>query len=649
MTVNQDTPPETRLLPFGFQDCEPFARQARLFETVARAGACLMSLRSQRRLFTEGIVLLGDTFGVEEAIIYLLDDKGRLTPQAGYGEVGRQMVQGGEAISPDDQSALGRAIHQQQAIYVAPPPESASPPRPELVLPLIRENCIGVLVLRSGHDPLREEDIPAFQLLADHLAIAIHHARLYSRDAQVLASVERRAKLLEAATMVGRDVTSIMDLDLLLAKIVDTICTVYGFYYAAIFLVDTKMKRWAVLRAGYGEAGQKMLEMGYLLEIADTSMIGWCIGHKQARIALDVGQDAVHFDNPFLPLTRSEMALPLIVGDEVIGALNVQSTQESAFDERDINTLQILADQLAIVINNAQLLNNLQETNRELVRTKTFEAIAQATGEAIHWVGNKAAPIPACVQRTREDVARLLYMADALLQQAPEPLRQHRFAQVIAGAVATLDEKLPDGRQWIAGLENRSLQEINRMLSMESILEDLDIIKLSAETILDIKENMIGPAREVHRRMLRIDELLQKVVTSMAIPSHVTVEQHYATDLPYVVADPRQLESVFNNLIKNAIEAMENRPEQRLTLEAAPAKTNGFIAVRVSDTGCGIPRSDLDRIWISFYTTKGDRGGTGLGLSSCLQIINQMEGKIEVESEIDIGTTFTVLLPALAE
>jgi signal transduction histidine kinase len=341
--------------------------------------------------------------------------------------------------------------------------------------------------------------------------------------------------------------------------------------------------------------------------------------------------------------------LPLMIGDEVIGALDVQSTQESVFDEKDIYTLQVMADQLAIVINNASLLSDLRETNRELLRTKTFEAIAQATGEAIHWVGNKAAPIPACVLRTREDVARLIYMADAALQQAPEELRQHLFAQMIADAAATLNEKLPSGRELIAGLENRPLKAVRRTLSMESILEDLDIIKLSAETILNIKEDLIGPARESQRRRICMGELLAKVVTSMALPAHIEVEQRYAADLPRVVADPRQLENVFGNLVKNAVEAMEGRPQQRITLEAMPAKTDGFVAIRVTDTGCGISPSDLDRIWISFYTTKGDRGGTGLGLSACMQIVSQMEGKIQVESEVGVGTTFTVLLPTSTE
>lgn len=609
-----------------------------LLEAVARIGLRLMSIRSHRRLLADCAALLRNTFDLDSVALYLLDDdKQHLVLHTATGEPG-------DRLSLDESSLAGRAFRQQIAIH-----SSTGLPFCELALPLTFENSLGVLMLGLKQTAPAPDKIAAFQILADQVAAALYNTQRYTRDAQILASAERRAMLLEAATQVGRDVVSILELDTLLERMVDTICLAYGFYYAAVFLVDTKMKRWAVLRAGYGEAGRKMLESGHLLEITDNSIVGWCINHKQARIALDVGPDTVRFDNPLLPLTRSEMALPLVVGNDVIGALCVQSAQEAAFEEKDINTLQVMADQLAIALHNAELLSNLRETHRELVRTKTFEAIATATGEAIHWVGNKAAPIPACVKRTRDDVARLIYMADAILCQAPQELRQHLFAQIIADAAETLDEKLPGGRELLAGLESKPLKSVRRLLSMESILEDLDIVNLSAQTILNIKEDLIGPARQKQARRIQLDELLKNIVASMAISPEVYVEQRYAPALPAVVGDPRQLENVFGNLLKNAVEAMFNRPEKRLTLETALSQTEGWVEIRITDTGCGIAQADLDRIWITFYTTKGDRGGTGLGLSACMQIVSQMEGKIKVESKVNVGTTFTVSLPAEAK
>jgi GAF domain-containing protein len=114
-------------------------------------------------------------------------------------------------------------------------------------------------------------------------------------------------------------------------------------------------------------------------------MVGWCVANKQARIALDVGEEAVRFENPLLPETRSEMALPLIVRGQVIGAMTVQSTQESAFSDEDVAVLQTMADQLAVAIENARLFEQAQtRAERErLVRTITNRVHQGADAEAI--------------------------------------------------------------------------------------------------------------------------------------------------------------------------------------------------------------------------------------------------------------------------
>jgi GAF domain-containing protein len=178
--------------------------------------------------------------------------------------------------------------------------------------------------------------------------------------------LERQTRLLEATAKVGHAVTSLLDLDALFGQIVDIICDTYNFYYAGVFLIDPHLTQHAVLRTGRGEIGGKMVEQGHQLEIADTSMIGWCINHKQARIAPNVGLDTVRIGSPLLPETRSEMALPLIVAGDVIGALTIQSAVENAFTEVDITSLQAMADQLAMAVDNARLRVELEEARREL-------------------------------------------------------------------------------------------------------------------------------------------------------------------------------------------------------------------------------------------------------------------------------------------
>jgi signal transduction histidine kinase/CheY-like chemotaxis protein len=140
----------------------------------------------------------------------------------------------------------------------------------------------------------------------------------------------------------------------LLPEVVELIRDRFGFYYVGLFLMD-EGGEYAVLRAGTGEAGRQMLGMGHKLEVGGTSMIGWCTAQGKARIALDVGKEAVRFDNPLLPETRSEMALPLVSRGRVTGAMTIQSTKPAAFSEEDITTLQTMADQVANAIENAHL------------------------------------------------------------------------------------------------------------------------------------------------------------------------------------------------------------------------------------------------------------------------------------------------------
>jgi GAF domain-containing protein/anti-sigma regulatory factor (Ser/Thr protein kinase) len=177
-------------------------------------------------------------------------------------------------------------------------------------------------------------------------------------------SIERHAKLLKASARAARNITTILDSYELFQRTVDIICDEFGFYYAGVFIVEENN---AVLKAGRGDAGRAMLREGHKLAVGGNSMIGASIANKKGRIALDVGAEAVFFENPHLPKTRSEMALPLIVNDEAIGALTVQSIEEVAFHEEDIDALQTMADQLAVAIQNSRL-HKLEERRSRLLK-----------------------------------------------------------------------------------------------------------------------------------------------------------------------------------------------------------------------------------------------------------------------------------------
>lgn len=202
-----------------------------------------------------------------------------------------------------------------------------------------------------------------FETMASQLRETL--AGLEKQVAQRTHDLERRAVQLQAAAEVARDAASARELDDLLNRAVSLVQERFGFYHAGIFLLGED-EEYAVLRAALSEGGQRMLAREHKLKVGEVGIVGYAAGTGEPRIALDVGEDAVFFDNPDLPDTRSEMALPLKVRDRVIGVLDAQSTEAAAFDEEDVAVLQTMADQLAVAIQNARLFQEMQQTVREL-------------------------------------------------------------------------------------------------------------------------------------------------------------------------------------------------------------------------------------------------------------------------------------------
>jgi len=197
--------------------------------------------------------------------------------------------------------------------------------------------------------------------------------------------ITRRMVQIRTVSELTRSMSAVTDPDELLRQNIELIRERFDLYYVGIFLLDAA-GAYAVLRAGTGEAGRKMLADGHRLAIGGSSMIGWTIMNRQPRIALDVGADAVRFSNPNLPLTHSELAIPIIVRDKILGAMTVQSSEANAFDRDDIEVLQGLADGLGTALDNA---NQFQETrqNLEEFRALNLENLQRAWAETIATYG----------------------------------------------------------------------------------------------------------------------------------------------------------------------------------------------------------------------------------------------------------------------
>jgi putative methionine-R-sulfoxide reductase with GAF domain len=169
--------------------------------------------------------------------------------------------------------------------------------------------------------------------------------------------LEKRVFQLRATSEITQTTSTIFDTQVLLQKVGDLVRERFDLYYIGIFLLD-EAKEFAILRYGTGDAGRRMMAAKHKLAVGGYSMIGWATQTRKSRIALDVGEEAVHFDNPLLPETRSELALPIIGANIVYGAMTIQSKLVNAFDENDVLILQSVADNLAVAIENASHFKN---------------------------------------------------------------------------------------------------------------------------------------------------------------------------------------------------------------------------------------------------------------------------------------------------
>jgi GAF domain-containing protein/HAMP domain-containing protein len=210
----------------------------------------------------------------------------------------------------------------------------------------------------------------AFNSMIDQLRTTLQglEERVRERTAELSRTSEQleyRASRLQMVAEVAHTFSAVTDPEELLSVVAKTISESFGFYHVGVFIVD-KFGEYAVLMASNSEGGRRMLGRGHRLRVGEEGLVGYVTSYGEARIALDVGVDAVYFNNPDLPETRSEITLPLKTGGKVFGALDVQSTMPKAFDASDIALLSTLADQVAMAIENVRLINDAQRNVREL-------------------------------------------------------------------------------------------------------------------------------------------------------------------------------------------------------------------------------------------------------------------------------------------
>jgi GAF domain-containing protein len=297
------------------------------------------------------------------------------------------------AYDSGQRSELGAAGLRFPARQLLPPDLCSEWERRDLIVNTLESHGDQFGFVVFGGD---SHDRTAYETLASELSIAWEGVLALQERVRTKSGVGSSTLQLETVAEVGRAATSILDPDVLMQRIVDLVRERLDLYYAGLFLVDEdgawtgESGRWAVLRAGTGPAGQQMIASGHRLEVGGASMVGACIALGEGRIALDVGREAVRFDNPLLPDTRSELALPLVSRGRPIGAMTIQSAQSAAFTEADISALQVMADQLGNAVQNARLLEQAQARAEELAvlneigRTLTAPLNAQEVSTVVY-------------------------------------------------------------------------------------------------------------------------------------------------------------------------------------------------------------------------------------------------------------------------
>ena len=320
----------------------------------------------------------------------------------------------------------------------------------------------------------------------------------------------QRAEQLKTVSNVARAINSLQNLNLLLPQIAEEISKSFGYYHIGIFLIDPS-GQYALLQATNSDGGQKMLARGHRLRVGQVGIVGYVTGVGKARIALDVGDDATFFNNPDLPQTRSEMALPLKAGSNVIGALDIQSEQAAAFSKDDIDVLSLLADQISIAIQNAQLFDETKAALAEAqsIFSKTTQAswgdIVSNEKSAFLFANGRVVEIIE-PQPEKEDSAGLLSL----------PI-------VIRGeTLGSLKIKTQTNREW-------SEQEIR---IFQSIMDRLGFALENARLFRDAqrlvsKERVIGEITNKISRSVNLDNILQTAVQELGhiiSDSEVTIQ-----------------------------------------------------------------------------------------------------------------------------
>lgn len=458
---------------------------------------------------------------------------------------------------------------------------------------VIGEQVIGMIAVQSA-------EVRAFTEREHDLLNAVaHQAAIAFQNVRLLDELRRRADQLQTAAKIARDSTTSLAVDTLLERAVNLIRDGFNYYHVAIYLLDEQREK-AIVRAATGDAGDEMKRRGHYFAVGSKSVIGYVTQTAEPLVINDVFVDPVHRPNPLLPQTRAETGIPLKIGQRVIGVLDVQAAEVNAFSPDDVSVLQILADQLAIAVENAR--------SYEL-SLRAVEEMRQADQLKSQFLANMS-------HELRTPLNSIIGFSRVILKGIDGPINELQEQDLTA---------IYNSGQHLLNLIN-------------------DILDLSKIEAGKMELNF-----EDHVNLANLISSVLPTVAGLIKDKPIELEHYIAPDLPTVRADPLKIRQVLINLLSNAAKFTE-KGRILIRAETRPGANNEpEVLISVADTGPGIAAEDRKKLFQPFSQVDASptrkTGGSGLGLSICRHLVEMHGGQIGVESEVGKGSTFYFTLP----
>jgi signal transduction histidine kinase len=480
------------------------------------------------------------------------------------------------------------------SLQVAPLEKTRMPEDVSLEQPLmVRGQSIGQLTV-AGLKDVSPDALDLVHSIAEQVSGHIENLRLFELN-------ERRARELETVAAVSTAASTTLNPDELLQSVVDLTKERFGLYHAHIYLTDESWNT-LLLAAGSGKVGRQMVMDGHAIQIdAETSIVARATRERKSQIVNNVQSEPDFLPNPYLPDTRSEMAVPMISGDKVVGVFDVQSNKVDRFSQEDAAIYTTLAQQVAVALQNARLY---------VEQTATVAQLRELDRLKSSFLANMS-------HELRTPLNSILGFADVILEELDGPLTENMANDI--GLIYKNGQHL--------------LHLINDVLDMakiESGRMNLNVEKFNLQEIIEEVTSITAPLASEKNLALFIDP-----------DSDHEVE---------ISADKIRLRQVMINLVNNSIKFTE---KGKIAIHVT--REDRSVLISVKDTGIGVPMDQLESIFQEFTqvdtSTTRKAGGTGLGLPISRRLIEMHGGRLWAESTgvNGEGATFYVYLPIEAK